>query len=55
MDIFVAPQQLEPHPGFDFEMPFRPTIEQVAYYAAKDDFVMLFNSITLAVSPTYRE
>lgn len=54
MQLFVSPEPAT-DPGLDFEMPFRPTIEQVAYYAAKDDFVMLFNSITLAVSPTYRE
>ena len=42
-------------PRIDLDMPFRPTLATFAYYVATGDYVMLYNAITLAVSPTYVE
>jgi hypothetical protein len=42
-------------PGLDVDRPFRPSIDSITHYAANEDFVSLFNAITLSVFPTYRE
>ena len=42
-------------PRIDLDMPFRPTLATFAHYVAAGDYVMLYNAVTLAVSPTYVE
>jgi hypothetical protein len=54
--------EIEPWPtlhpmvtSLDLEMPFRPTMDAIAFYIASGDWVMLYNAVTLAVSPTFSE
>ena len=42
-------------PRIDLDMPFRPSMDALAYYVATGDWVMLFNAVTLAVTPIYSE
>ena len=39
----------------DLDMPFRPSMDAIAYYVATGDWVMLFNAVTLAVTSAYSE
>jgi len=55
VEIEIWPASHPALESLDLDMPFRPSMDALAYYVATGDWVMLFNAVTLAVTPIYSE